>query len=222
MEPSNWFAPLRGIVVLASLLFVAPTATSSPNAPAADGEWNFRVLLDGKEVGWHRYVVRGDGASTEVESRAQFDVRFLMLNAYSYRHTARERWRGACLDQLESRTETNGRVEKVAAVASDDAVVVAGPSGDARLPGCVMSFAYWDPRILRATRLLNSQTGELLPVTVAEKGTERVNVAGRTVAATRHRLSAPELQIDLWYADGRWVALEAPTPGGRVLRYELR
>jgi hypothetical protein len=221
METSTWFAPLRGIAVLATLLIVAPTVSSSPAAPAAGGEWNFRVLLDGKEVGWHRYIVRGDGAGTEVESRAQFDVRFLMLNAYSYRHTARERWRGACLDQLESRTETNGRVEKVAAVASDDAVVVAGPSGDARLPGCVMSFAYWDPRILRATRLLNSQTGELLPVTVAEKGTERVNVAGRTVAATRHRLSAPDLQIDLWYADGRWVALEAPTPGGRTLRYEL-
>jgi Family of unknown function (DUF6134) len=221
METSTRFAPLRGIAVLATLLTVAPTVASSPATPTAGGEWNFRVLLDGKEVGWHRYIVRGDGAGTEVESRAQFDVRFLMLNAYSYRHTARERWRGACLDQLESRTETNGRVEKVAAVASDDAVVVAGPSGDARLPGCVMSFAYWDPRILRATRLLNSQTGELLPVTVAEKGTERVNVAGRTVAATRHRLSAPDLQIDLWYADGRWVALEAPTPGGRTLRYEL-
>ena len=221
MEPSNRFAPLRGIAVLSTLLVVTPTAISSPAAPTADGEWNFRVLLDGKEVGWHRYVVRGDGASTEVESRAQFDVRFLMLNAYSYRHTARERWRGACLDELESRTETNGRVEEVAAVAYDDAVVVDGPSGDARLPGCVMSFAYWDPRILRATRLLNSQTGELLPVSVAERGTERVNVAGRNVAATRHRLSAPNLQIDLWYADGRWVALEAPTPGGRTLRYEL-
>ena len=221
MEPSTWLAPLRGIAVLATLLVVAQTAASSPAAPAAGGEWNFRVLLDGKEVGWHRYVVRGDGASTEVESRAQFDVRFLLLNAYSYRHTARERWRGACLDELESRTETNGRVEEVAAVAYDDAVVVDGPSGDARLPGCVMSFAYWDPRILRATRLLNSQTGELLPVSIADRGTERVNVAGRNVAATRHRLSAPNLQIDLWYADGRWVALEAPTPGGRTLRYEL-
>jgi hypothetical protein len=221
METSTWLAPLRGIAVLATLLVVAPTVASSPTAPAASGEWNFRVLLDGKEVGWHRYVVRGDGASTEVESRAQFDVRFLLLNAYSYRHTARERWRGACLDELKSRTETNGRVEEVAAVAYDDAVVVDGPSGDARLPGCVMSFAYWDPRILRATRLLNSQTGELLPVSVAERGTERVNVAGRNVAATRHRLSAPDLQIDLWYADGRWVALEAPTPGGRTLRYEL-
>ena len=221
MDTSTWLAPLRGIAVLTSLLFVASTAASSPAAPAAGGEWNFRVLLDGKEVGWHRYVVRGDGASTEVESRAPFHVRLLLLNAYSYRHTARERWRGACLDELKARTETNGRVEEVAAVAHDDAVVVDGPSGDARLPGCVMSFAYWDPRILRATRLLNSQTGELLPVSVAQRGTERVSVAGRTVAATRHRLSAPNLQIDLWYADGRWVALEAPTPGGRTLRYEL-
>jgi hypothetical protein len=76
--------------------------------------------------------------------------------------------------------------------------------------------------VLGATRLLNSQTGELLPVRVDARGTERVTVAGRSVPATRHRLSAPELQIDLWYADGRWVALEAPTPGGRVLRYELR
>ena len=129
MATSTWLAPLRGIAVLATLLVVAPTVASSPAAPAADGEWNFRVLLDGKEVGWHRYSVRGDGAATEVASRAQFDVRFLLLNAYSYRHTARERWRGACLDQLESRTETTGRVEKVAAVARDDARMVAGPSG---------------------------------------------------------------------------------------------
>ncbi|MBK7904064.1 MAG: hypothetical protein IPJ97_14815 [Proteobacteria bacterium] len=221
METSTWLAPMRGIALLATLLVVAPAAATNPAAPAVGGEWNFRVLLDGKEVGWHRYIVRGDGAATEVESRAQFDVRFLLLNAYTYRHTARERWHGACLDELESRTETNGRVEEVAAVAYDDAMVVDGPSGDARLSGCVMSFAYWDPRILRATRLLNSQTGELLPVSVAEQGTERVNVAGRNVVANRHRLSAPDLQIDLWYADGRWVALEAPTPGGRTLRYEL-
>jgi hypothetical protein len=211
----------------AVLLFAAATASASTAAgsaaPAApDREWNFRVLLDDREVGWHRYVVRGDGESTEVHSRAQYDVRFLLVNAYRYRHQARERWRGACLDGLESRTETNGTVEEVAAVAQGDGLAVAGPTGDARLPGCVMSFAYWDPRILNASRLLNSQTGALLPVRIEARGTERIAVGDRSVPATRHRLSAPGLQIDLWYADDRWVALEAPTPGGRVLRYELR
>lgn len=213
-------------MLIATIAFLAAAAATAPtplqSVPASGQEWNFRVLLDGREVGWHRYVVRPDGESTAVESRAQFDVRFLFLNAYRYRHEARERWRGACLHELESRTETNGAVEEVAAAVRDAMLVVDRPSGEAQLPGCVMSFAYWDPRVLQATRLLNSQTGELLPVRVAERGTERLTIAGRSVPATRHRLSAPELQIDLWYADGRWVALEAPTPGGGVLRYELR
>jgi hypothetical protein len=217
---------MRVPIAIVALLATATATASSPDASATGTgngrEWNFRVLLDDKEIGWHRYVVRADGESTAVESRAQFDVRFLFLNAYRYRHEARERWRGACLDALESRTETNGSVEEVAAATYDETLVVAGPSGDARLGGCVMSFAYWDPRVLRATRLLNSQTGELMPVRVDERGTERLTVAGRAVPATRHRLSAPDLQIDLWYADGRWVALEALAPGGRMLRYELR
>jgi hypothetical protein len=211
-------------VALAALLAcVASYASAVPaTAPATVRQWHFRVWLDDREVGWHRYLVRERGDATEVESRAQFDVRFLFLTAYRYRHEARERWRGDCLDELESRTVTNGAVEQVEALAADEALVVARPSGEARLPGCVMSFAYWDPRILEADRLLNSQTGEWLPVRIEARGAERVTVAGRDVPAARHRLSAPDLQIDLWYADGHWVALEAPLPGGRTLRYELR
>ena len=85
-----------------------------------------------------------------------------------------------------------------------------------------MSFAYWDPRILEATRLLNSQTGELVPVAVTDQGTETVTVRGAERPATRHRITGPGLSIDLWYADGRWVALEALADGGRRLRYELQ
>ena len=32
---------------------------------------------------------------------------------------------------------------------------------------------------------------------------------------------AEQVQIDLWYADGQWIALEALALGGRRLRYEL-
>jgi hypothetical protein len=212
------------VVLLASLTASATTpAVPAPAAAAgAAREWHFRVWLDDQEVGWHRYVVRERGDATEVESRAQFDVRFLFLNAYRYRHEARERWRGDCLDELDARTVTNGKVQQVEALVSDEALIVVRPSGEARLPGCVRSFAYWDPRILDADRLLNSQTGEWLPVRIEARGDDRVTVAGRDVLATRHRLTAPDLQIDLWYAHGHWVALEAPLPGGRTLRYELK
>ena len=213
-----------GAVTLAALVVATSAVASTPatSMPESGREWHFRVLLDGQEVGWHRYVVRASDDATEVDSRAQFDVRFLFVNAYRYRHEARERWRGACLDGLESRTVTNGTVEQIDAVATGDALVVARRSGETRLPGCVMSFAYWDPRILQADRLLNPQTGEWLPVNVETRGTEPVTVDGRTVAATRHRLSAPDMRIDLWYAEGRWVGLEAALRGGRLLRYELQ
>jgi len=215
---------MRALTLMAAIATLAtPVASVHAKASTApSAEWNFRVLLDGREVGWHRYVVRDDGEATQVESRAHFDVRLLFLNAYRYRHEARERWRGACLDTLESRTETNGDVEEVSAAARGDALMVVGPSGDLRHAGCVMSFAYWDPRILGATQLLNPQTGELLPVHVADRGTEVLQLSGRSVPASRHRLSAPGLQVDLWYSGDRWIALEAPAPGGRLLRYELK
>ena len=211
-----------GAAIVAACAVAASSVASSPALSEPGQQWHFRVLLDGQDVGWHRYVVRAVDDHTEVESRAQFDVRVLFVNAYRYRHEARERWRGLCLEDLESRTVTNGTVEEVDAVATETALVVARRAGETRLPRCVMSFAYWDPRILQAERLLNPQTGEWLPVRVEARGTERVTVDGHALAATRHRISAPQLQIDVWYADGRWVGLEAATRGGRLLRYELQ
>ena len=94
-------------------------------------------------------------------------------------------------------------------------------AGRETLRGCVLTFAYWDSRILEASALLNSQTGELVPVRIESLGTESVIAEGRQVLATRHRIGGTGLQIDLWYAGDRWVALEALTEGGRRLRYEL-
>ena len=70
-----------------------------------------------------------------------------------------------------------------------------------------MSFAYWNPQILNAQRLLNSQTGEFLAVKITAQGEETVDVRGKPLSARRHRISGPSLQIDLWYADDQWIAL---------------
>lgn len=196
-------------------------AGSTP-ALASSGEWNFRVLLDGREIGQHRYVLDGSGPDQTLRSEADFDVRLLSFSLYRYQHEAVERWRDGCLVALDSRTEANGKLTEVQARAEPDGLAVSRADGRSRHPGCVMSFAYWDPRILESTALLNSQTGALTPVDVAALGTELLSVQGREIRAERHRIRGPELEIDLWYADGRWVALEAPAAGGRRLRYELR
>jgi hypothetical protein len=205
------------IRILLAVALLAPL----PEAAAETRAWNFRVLLDEREIGRHRFTLSALGDERELRSEARFDVRVLFLTAYRYTHAATERWRGDCLHALVSRTETNGEREAVNAERSGERLLVERAERRDEHEGCVMSFAYWNPQILKSRRLLNSQTGELQPVTVTPRGEETIEVRGRPQSAQRHRLSAPQLTIDLWYAGGEWVALESSAEGGRRLRYQL-
>jgi hypothetical protein len=205
---------MRALVVLAMLAaFVPPVARAD--------EWNFRVLLDGREIGRHLFSVRESGSERWVTSEARFDVRILFIPAWRYDHRAVERWDDGCLRALDSKTVTRGDQESVVARAVGDRLTVTRNGGRDEYRGCVMSFAYWDPRFLRESRLLNSQTGEMMPVVIRPEGVEAVEVMGSPRMAERHRIAGRDLQIDVWYAEGRWVALEALAAGGRILRYEL-
>lgn len=196
-------------------------ALSAQNAAGETRAWNFRVLLDGRDIGRHSFQLRPLGEERELRSEARFEVNVLFVNAYRYQHEATERWQGDCLRSLASRTDTNGERETVSAATRGERMLVEKTAGRDEHEGCVMSFAYWNPEILKARRLLNSQSGELVPVTVSREGEETIEVRGRQLVAQRHRITGPQLSIDLWYASGQWVALESPARGGRRLRYQL-
>lgn len=182
----------------------------------------FDVFLDDKQIGTHSYEFVRAGDSTVVSSNAQFDVKFLFITAYKYRHTVTERWNNGCLSYIDAETTANGKRRTVDG--RSDAGVFAVEQGDSlqRLDECVMTFAYWNPDFLEQARLLNPQTGEYLPVEVTE-----VDVAGLDAARTRlgssaYRISAKGLKVTVWYsASGDWVGLESEAKGGRILRYEI-
>ena len=201
--------------------FLLMLAMALPAESAQERSWNFRVFLDGREVGHHDFTLSTTGAETLLRSEAHFQVRFLFIDAYRYTHRAEERWRDGCLVSLASSTDTNGTREGVSARARGSRLAVERAAGREEHEGCVMSFAYWNPKILSAPRLLNAQTGELTAVQAATLGPETLIVRGRPTAVLRHRLTAPGLAIDLWYDGGEWVALESNVAGGRRLRYEL-
>ena len=173
-------------------------------ADLATREWRFNVSLDGKPIGNHHFVLRDIGESRELTSEARFRVRVLYFDAYRYDHRAQETWRGDCLQQLDATTEVNGKRTVVDVTPRDE---------------CVQTFAYWNPSILRASKLLNPQTGEYVPVQVSDLGSELL--AGQM--AERFRLiggGREPMEIDLWYSPARdWLALESRTPEGRTLRY---
>jgi hypothetical protein len=219
--------------VLAMLLVGAlalPLAAPSYAQSGGSNVWNFRVYLDDKPIGYHRFTLTRQGEEGELKSEARFDVKVLFINAYRYVHDATERWSGRCLKGMTARTDDDGERSAVNATADGAALSVAVTRGSAqggapavrKIDGCAMSFAYWDADILRQSRLLNSQTGEYEAVAVSAAGDDRVTVRGKPVDAKRYRITGPKNPIDLWYsAAGDWLALESSVGGGRRLIYRI-
>jgi len=188
-----------------------------------DREWEFRVLLDGSEIGSHVFRLEQQQDRKLLKSEAQFDVRFLFFTAFSYQHRNYEEWADDCLLEIDARTVTNGKTQVVEGEKEGDAFVVETDSDSAKLPGCVMTFAYWNPDFLSEPRLLNPQTGEFLDVDVTPQSTETVTVRGESRQAKRYDLKAKDMQLSVWYAqdDNEWLALQSTVKGGRIMRYEL-
>lgn len=203
-----------------SLLPMLASMAVQAEGPSS-GTWNFRVLLDGKPIGTHRFALKTDGDRRVLEGRAAFDVKLLGITAYRYRHEVEERWQADCLVALTSNTDDDGKALAVQANKDGEALAVKSPQGEERLDGCLMSFAYWNPAMLRATRLLNAQTGKLEKVKIEALGDAKVESQGKQLDAKRWRITGPEQPVELWYAaDGDWLALESKVSGGkRTLSY---
>jgi hypothetical protein len=207
--------------VAAPLLLVLISGTSIAG-DSSSRTLLFDVFLDGKKIGFHRFEIDGSKSNAAVVSEASFDVKFLFVTAFSYRHSARENWTGGCLEEIETRTDANGKKLNVVGERAGDAFVIDTGDEEARLPECVMSFAYWNPGFLDQTRLLNPQTGEYLDVKVQELGKDVVKLDGREIPARSVRLTARQMDITLWYSENaEWLALESVAKGGRIIRYEL-
>jgi hypothetical protein len=198
----------RGRLKAAYLLIVllGMPACGHPAADAFSSSWNFVATLDGKPIGSHRFDVNGPPAAQTVDSRATFDVSFFKIPVYHYRIHDEERWRGDCLTALRSETDDDGKPRRV----------------DQTFEGeCVMSFAYWNPRLVTQTRLVNPQTGEIEPVSFERVADRALDIAGQAQLAHGWLLRTPQQRISIWLSarTGRWIGLDADVKGGHTLSY---
>ncbi|MFZ1613443.1 MAG: DUF6134 family protein [Holophaga sp.] len=193
-------------------------------AQAPDQRWSFRVFLDEKPIGSHVFTLRDLGAVRELKSQANFAVKFLMLTAYRYEHTAIEQWRGGCLVSMNASTDDDGTKLAVSTQQEGSNLMVVANGIRTPLSGCVKSFAYWNPEILGADRLLNAQTGQWEAVIIEAQGRDTFpNAQGQRVSAKRYRIVGPKQPIVLWYDDAnRWIGLESNVGKGRKLTYRLQ
>lgn len=210
------------LTLTAGFALGALAATNTASAATYDAEWQFRVLLNDKPIGFHNFSLTGDGERQTLTTEASFDVKFLFINAFRYRHDNVEVWSDGCLESIYANTDNNGDIFSVRGERYDEVMRVRGTAGLQLLDQCVQTFAYWNPSILGSSKLLNSQTGEVEDVSVTSESTDMIDVNGENIEAIRYVLSAKSGAITLWYSNDdskRWLALEAPAKGGRSLRY---
>jgi hypothetical protein len=192
-------------------------------AAAQAKEWSFEVWLEKQKIGTHSFVL----TDSQLQSRANFKVKVLFINAYRYQHQADETWQGACLSQLQAHTEENKEVTEVKGTLQGDQFVIEKNGKKQSLPACVMTFAYWNPDILKQQRLLNPQNGEYLDISVSDDGKQAITVKGLQTNVHQYRLSGryqgkDKLNITLWYDEQKeWVGLESITPEGYKIIYKI-
>jgi hypothetical protein len=208
-----------GLLSLVSALMLS--ALQPHDASASPGkEWRFEVFLDDDPIGFHHFQLNTSGDGRELRGEARFTVKLLGFTVYDYSHENLELWQDGCLQHIEARTDDNGEDLFVRGSRNGEAMQLQSNSGNRDMPGCVMSFAYWNPAILAQQRLLNAQTGEYLDVEVQSLGEQTLQLQGRAVPALHYRLVTEENDIDLWYSTDRdWLALSSTTSGGRQLYY---
>lgn len=210
------------VIRLFGLLLASLTLGNAWSAsPAKQRDWNFTVYLDDDPVGRHQFVLTESEAMRELRSEARFVIKILSIPAYSYEHQANEVWRGECLAEIKARTDDNGDKTVLSGSRHEGQFDLKKADTALRLPDCIMTFAYWNPLMLKQSRLLNPQTGDYLPVTFEAKGRDEVQVRGQRVSADRYHLDAGKFQIDLWYDKGDWVALDSTLSNGSRLRYRI-
>lgn len=186
-------------------------------------EWSFEVWLDKQKIGTHSFTLN----QNQLQSRANFKVKVFFINAYRYQHQADETWQGPCLNELRAHTEENKEITDVMGTQQGNQFLVDKNGKKQTLPACVMTFAYWNPDILKQQRLLNPQNGEYLDVSVTDEGKLFMTVKGQQINVHQYRLTGryqgkDKLKITLWYDDQQeWVALESITPEGYKIIYKL-
>lgn len=187
---------------------------------AKEKHMQFRVFLDNNEIGTHKVSVIPQSDYKKVKVSADFDVKFLFFSVFNYQHETEELWKDSCLVDIDSKTNNNGENLFIKKVENDGSFKIITHDGKQEIDGCVRSFAYWDPSLLKTQKLLNTQTGEYESVELVNKGRDTIEFEERNIDAYKYRLHVGPKWIDLWYNDDmQWLALKSELENGYTLSY---
>lgn len=180
-------------------------------------EMRFEVRRNGEAVGSHAVQFERSGSDLLVRNRFTIEISVLAIPVYTYLYTSTDVWRGGCLVALTAEVDDNGERVSVRASREADSLRVDGPRGSRLAPPDIFPTNHWHSGVLGSRQVLNTLTGTLDTVTIADQGPITVPVNG-DLRSVRHFVYSGDLRNDVWYDDrGRWVGMSfAGRDGSRI------
>ncbi len=192
------------ITIITVLSASAPTWATGPASGSHEYQVDHYALGD---IGTHQYTFTHQGKDLIVTSKIRLRAKVLFVTVRRYMADRREVWRGGRLIAFESRTDDDGEIIEVTALAEGDKMVIDGPKGRVEAPGDIMPTSAWSVDFLKGGKMMDTETGKILSVTVADMGFETVDIGGKQIKARKFHIGG-DLDRDLWYRqDGTWVKL---------------
>jgi hypothetical protein len=198
------------------VLILPITAMASP----ATETHSFAIVRNGDQIGTNTICLHHDGPDTLVEISTSIAVKISFLTLYRFDQTETEHWADGRFVSMNSTTDDDGTLHRVSADASGGALSVTADGKTTRMPGNLMPSSLWNPMLARQTAALSTVDGKLIPVTVADRGTEDLSVRGRQIAAHHYALHGIYYQ-DVWYDErGDLVRVRLRGADGSTILYQ--
>jgi hypothetical protein len=179
---------------IAGLLLLAASAAAQP----APETLRFAITRNGEQIGTHTIEINRAARETSVNIATDLVVKVLFVTAYRFQHTASERWVAGRLVALSSATDDNGTHHKVTVALKASVLEMDADGKTSQLDRNIMPGSLWNPELMRRSTMLDTQDGQITPITVVDGGPEELTFEGRTIK-TRHYTITGKFSQDVWY-----------------------
>lgn len=213
---------IAGLSLSCAIAGAQPSAGAQPpSAQSAVETLQYAIMRKGEQIGTHRVELRRNGKETSVNVETNVEVKVLFVTAYRFQYNATERWVNGRLVALTAETDDNGKQHRLTAALKGASLEVEADGKAVQVDKNVMPSSLWNPELVRQSVMLDTQTGQVTPISVVDGGSEQVTVETGPAPAHRYTIKGKFSQ-DVWYdSRGRLVYSQFVGPDGSVISYKL-
>lgn len=213
---------MRYLAALLAVVLLVHPANAQAWQPADGDKLHFDVLRDGGEFGSHVVSFTKAGDSLTVKTSVELKAGLGPITLFEYLHDVTERYVNGKLTWVGSRTKNAGKWKTLSAQAVEGGLKVVADRFQGVLNGTVIPSTHWNQEEMRQSTMFSTETGEMLPITVKDRGMDTVRIGSGAVIPARRLDVDSDIDASFWYdLQGRWVKCAFETQGSKI-EYVLR